>query len=158
MTVPRVGLGGRSADGATERLYDAGPRNPMGVYVDKSSSLQYQREEPGGTAAEGASEYLYAGGPRNPVGVAEDRSSSQQYLADPVQLQVCGDGPVQTAIQVDAQPKPRPAQATPSILDSNVHVDDYVGHSVRPVRARQAPQRLVVGDPLDPRFNRTSGR
>ena len=96
------------------------------------------------------------------MGLGEDRSSSLQQIDDQVPDQGCdrvqeSRTQVQSEDQVVAQPKPPQAQPHTSI--PLVDNDNYVqGHNVRPVRARQAPDRLVVGNPLDPRFNRTSGR
>ena len=134
---------GRSSAGdrAVERLTDSGPRNTC---QEKSSSQPgFVQIGPGGSVAgERAMEHLTSGGTRNIYQV----QPSIQY--DDVQ--------VQPQVQVSAQPKP--VQPQSSDTSSPVITDYVLGHNVRPVWARQAPQRLVVGNPSDPRFNRTRGQ
>ena len=126
--------------------------------IKPSSQLEpstHAHAEPGGsTAGDRVTERLMTSGPRN---CSTGMSSSQQSIDEQVHTTFQHDDvQIQPMVQVSAQPTP--VQAQPSVYSNPVVHDNYVGHNVRAVWARQAPQRLVVGDPSDPRFNRGRGQ
>ncbi len=132
----------------------SGTRNTI---QDKSSSQQYQREELSGRTTDWVTEGLYDGGPRNTSPV---KSSSHQEVAVGPATTLLDNVRSQPADQGFAQPQPTQVQQQPIVTTVPSPIVDSidVDHYVRPVRARQAPQRLVVGNPLDPHFNRTRGQ
>ena len=108
-------------------------------------------------------------GPRNSFPVAAEKSSSQQSIeasstvSNGERTQDYTDSQVSTEVQIPvptpvfAQPMPSQAQPIVPVPVVNTSITTE-GQSVRPVRARKAPDRLIVGDPNHARFNRNKGR
>ncbi len=116
------------------------------------------RAGPGGSSAgDRGTERLNTGGPRNSSMVM---SSSRQDMEVGPAATLLDNVQSQPADQVFAQPQPIQVQQQPITTTVNSPIVDAidVGPNVRPVRARKAPERLVVGNPLDARFNRTRGQ
>ncbi len=96
--------------------------------------------------------------PEVQIPVQGQRSDASNLPADQVDV---------TSIpQVDVSRPPPVVQPPVSVMPTTVSMDQVhsvppvldmssQGQYVRPKRLTRAPQRLVVGDPMDPRFNRT---
>ena len=139
-------------------------------------SLQHDGFQPGGESAVARAPELKLGsGPRNTfLDMSSSSASDTTSVSDDAQhdVQVQFDESRQTAQHKPSQAQPfdvqpvsrqtaqhKPGQAQPVNVQPVSSSDICVpGQVVRPIRARQAPDRLCVGDPLDPRFNRTRGR
>ena len=113
--------------------------------------------QPGGeSAVDRATELTLGTGPRNTF----VEKSSSPAASDTVLVQSDVQR-VDTVLYDEPRPttQPRPSQAP------TINVQPVTSHDLclpvttdRPRQARQAPDRLCVGNPLDPRFNRTRGR
>ena len=120
--------GGSSAVRATDQPAMSGPRNSFPVDAEKSSSKQQVEASSTVSAGERAQDYM-------------DRQDSVE---------------VQPPVTTPVFAQPQPSQAQPIVPIATSIASD--GQNVRPVRARKAPDRLIVGDPNHARFNRNKGR
>ena len=148
------GTGDTSARGGNS---GSGPP-PMSV------PLQLVREQPvparpatGSSAVARGQENQSPGGPRNTV---VDKSSSPDVRVEEIQIPN-RQTDVSTPMMIETDVSSTVEQQSPPVSMDQVHsVVPQIpvpsnGQYVRPKRITRAPDRLIVGDPSHPRFNRT---